>query len=68
MLFIILNKLGIHVPEGSDVLTQYAFGVFILSLVALLAFINVLGYFLSLHLVQRYEVATKYPRLKFLIN
>jgi hypothetical protein len=68
MLFLILNKLGIHVPAGSEVITQYAFGVLILSLIALLSFINVLGYFLSLHLLQRYEVDTKYPRLKKFIN
>jgi hypothetical protein len=68
MLFLILNKLGIQVPDGSEVITQYAFGVFILSLIALLSFMNVLGYFLSLHLVQRYEIDTKYPRLKKIIN
>jgi hypothetical protein len=41
----ILNKLDINIPEGSEVITKYAFGVFIFSLVALLAFINILGYF-----------------------
>jgi hypothetical protein len=60
--------LGIELPEGSEALTNYAFGVFILSLVALLAFMNVLGYFLSLHLVQRYDIATKYPKIRRIVN
>lgn len=64
----IISVLGIKVPEGSEALTKYAFGVFILSLIALLAFINVLGYFLSLHLVQRYDISNKYPKLKRIIN
>ena len=42
--------------------------VLIISLIALLAFINILGYFLSLQLVQRYDISNKYPKLKFLIN
>ena len=49
-------------------MTNIAFGVFILSLIALLAFINVLGYFLSLHLVQRYDIKNKYPKFSFIIN
>ena len=68
MLFLILNWLGIELPEGSEALTKYAFGVFILSLVALLAFMNVLGYFLSLHLVQRYDIANKYPKFRRIVK
>ena len=37
-------------------------------LIALLAFINILGYFLSLHLVIRYDFQNKYPKFKKLIN
>ena len=68
LLMYILNWLGIEIPEGSEAITKYAFGVFILSLVALLAFINVLGYFLSLHLIQRYDIKNKYPKFNFIIN
>ena len=68
LLMYILNLLGIEVPEGSETITNYAFGVFIMSLVALLAFINVIGYFLSLHLIQKYDVINKYPKLKWLIS
>ena len=64
----ILEVLEIKVPEGSESITNYAFGVLILSLVALFAFINVLGYFLSLHLIQRYDIKNKYPKFIFIIN
>ena len=57
----ILNKLDINIPEDAENITKYAFGVFILSLVALLEFINVIGYFLSLHFIQRYELSKKIP-------
>jgi hypothetical protein len=64
----ILNYLDIKLPEGSETLTQYAFGVFTLSLVASLCFLNVFGYFLSLYLVQKYNIELKYPRFKKIIN
>ena len=64
----ILNKLDINIPVGSEAITKYAFGVLVLSLVALLSFINVLGYFLTLYLVQRYDIVSKYPKIKFIVN
>ena len=68
VLMYILNILGIEIPEGSEAITKYAFGVFILSLITLLAFMNVLRYFLSLHLVQRYDISNKYPKFRRIIN
>jgi hypothetical protein len=66
----ILNKLGIgmSIPEGSEALTKYTFGVLLLSLIALLSFINVLGYFLSFYLLQRYNITDKYPKLKKIVG
>jgi hypothetical protein len=68
LLIYILNWFGIEIPEGSEALTKYAFGVFILSLAVLLSFMNVLGYFLSLHLVQKYDITTKYPKLRRIVS
>lgn len=59
----ILNILDINIPEGSENLTNYAFGVMTLSLIALLCFINVLGYFLSLYVLDKYNIETKFPKL-----
>ena len=64
----ILNKLDITLPEGSEKLTQYSFGVFILSLIAFMSFINVIGYFFTLYLVHRYDIVTKFPKLKKIKN
>ena len=64
----ILNKLDITLPEGSEKLTQYSFGVFILSLIAFMSFINVIGYFFTLYLVHRYDIVTKFPKLKKITN
>lgn len=59
----ILNILDINIPEGSENLTNYAFGVMILSLVALLCFINVLGYFISLYILDKFNIETRFPKL-----
>lgn len=60
---IILNIIDINIPEGSENLTNYAFGVMILSLVALLCFINVLGYFMSFYILDKYNIETRFPKL-----
>jgi hypothetical protein len=63
MLPFILNILDINLPEGSENLTKYAFGVMTLSLVVLLCFINILGYFLSLYILDKYNIENKFPKL-----
>jgi len=63
MLPFILNILDINLPEGSENLTKYAFGVMTLSLVILLCFINILGYFLSLYILDKYNIENKFPKL-----
>jgi uncharacterized membrane protein len=47
----ILQVLDIKPPEGSEYLADLSFAVFIFSLLALLSFLNITGYFLSLHLM-----------------
>ncbi len=65
---LLINIFDIKLPEGSDNLVQYSFGVLILSLAVLVCFINIFGYFLSLYLIQRYNILEKYPRLKLILN
>ena len=40
----------------------------LICLVVLLCFINVFGYLISMHLIKFYNVKTKYPKLKLLID
>jgi hypothetical protein len=60
---IILSILDINIPEGSENLTNYAFGVMVMSLIAILCFINVLGYFISFYVLEKYNIETRFPKL-----
>jgi hypothetical protein len=42
--------------------------VFLLSLIALVCFINILGFFIAYVLVLKGDYENKYPRLKLYIN
>jgi hypothetical protein len=63
ILTFILSNLDINIPEGSENLTNYAFGVMIMSLMAILCFINVLGYFISFYVLDKYNIETRFPKL-----
>ena len=63
ILTFILSNIDINIPEGSETLTNYAFGVMLLSLVAILCFINVLGYFISFYILDKYNIETRFPKL-----
>ena len=49
----IFSLLDINIPEHASTLTQFSFSVFLLSLVALFCFINVLDYFIVYILIQK---------------
>ena len=59
----ILESLNINIPDDASHHVQFAFGIFILSLICLINFINVVGYLTSIYLVTKYEVETKYHKL-----
>lgn len=65
---LILSKLDVNIPENASSLLQLSYGVFLLSLIALVCFINILGYFIAYILVLRGDYENKYPRLKWYIN
>lgn len=50
------------VEESANDIVKYAFSIFILALISLVCFINVFGYFLSLHLLNKYNLKSKYPK------
>lgn len=62
----IISKLDIYLylPENSEPIVQYVFGVIILSLIAILSFINVFAYLI----IISYYNKKKYPKLKRIIN
>lgn len=64
----ILSNLDINIPENASSLTNVSYGVFLLSLIALVCFINILGFFIAYILVLRGDYENKYPKLKRYIN
>lgn len=64
----ILSNLNINVPENASSLTNVSYGVFLLSLIALFCFINIIGFFTVYILVLKGDYENKYPRFKRYIN
>jgi hypothetical protein len=67
ILFILIN-LNVKVNNTDPVITQLAYGVFLISLIALFCFINILGYIISYYLIQKGNYELRYPKMKRLIN
>jgi putative copper export protein len=65
---LIFYNLDINVNDSDPVITQLAYGVFLLSLVALFCLINIIGYLLTYYLIQKGNYEVKYPKLTRLIN
>ena len=65
---LILGMLDIDPTQLNTNLSNYAYGVFLLSLVALLCFINVLFYITIHYLIQVRNYELKYPKLNKIIN
>ena len=64
----ILSCLDININDNASTLTNYSFSVFLLSLIAMLCFLNVLGFLIFYIFVQQGKYEEKYPKLKRIIN
>jgi hypothetical protein len=65
---LILSSLNLNVSDNDSTLTQLSFGVFILSLVALLCLINIVAYIVGYYLVNNGQYEVKYPKLSRFIT
>ena len=65
---LILSQLNLNVDDTASNLTQFSYGIFLLSLVALICFINVLGFMITYILIQKGNYEHKYPKLSKIIN
>jgi hypothetical protein len=54
-------------PETEPII-RYSFSMFILSLLVLMCFFNIVGYILSIYLINKYNIETKFPKFKRYIN
>nr|YP_011020410.1 hypothetical protein V2880_mgp51 [Ganoderma weberianum]WQH62832.1 hypothetical protein [Ganoderma weberianum] len=68
LLPLILGKLDIDPTQLQTNFSNYAYGVFLLGLIALLCFINVLFYITIHYLIQIRNYELKYPNLNKIIN
>ena len=59
----IFNKIGKDIPIEAEPVITLSFNMFILSLIILFCFINIIGYFTSIYLINKYNVEMKYPKL-----
>ena len=63
-----MNGLNIDLPEDASHTVKFAFGIFLLSLVCLFNFINIVGYLTSIILINKYNIEERYPKYSKLIR
>jgi hypothetical protein len=64
----VLSNLNINVNDSDPIITQFAYGVLLISLVAFFCFINIAGYIIVIYLIQKSDYETKYPKFTRIIN
>jgi len=65
-LLFLLNLFNVEIPNSEEPILGFAFSVFILLLIALLSFINILGYFFAIYLLNNNnfkDKISKYTRI-----
>lgn len=65
---LVFLNLGISVDDSDPVITQFAYGVLLISLVAFFCYINIAGYVIIIFLIQKSDYETKYPKFARFIN
>lgn len=59
----ILSYLDINIPEKAEPITNFSFGIFLLSLISLLCLINIIAYFTVYVLILQGNYESKFPRV-----
>lgn len=69
-LLYIIEYIGKEIPENSVSIVNQSFNVFILLLVLLFSIINIIGYLLSIILIQKYEdkLTSRFPFLTRIVR
>ena len=60
----IIAKLDPNTTAEMEPIINYAFYMLILNLLVLIYFYNIIGYTLSIYLVNKYDIETKIPKFK----
>ena len=64
----IIKTLGKEVPAEADPFIKLSFNVLILLIIVLLSFINIIGYFICIYLINKYDIETKFPKFSWIIK
>lgn len=64
----LIQSLGSNINSETDDIIRYSFSMFTLSLILLISFINIMWFILSLYLISKYDIETKFPKLKKIIR
>jgi hypothetical protein len=64
----ILSQLNLNIDESSSQLVNFNYGVFLISLVGLFCFINIIGYILAYFLLKKIDYEKNYPRLSKILD
>ena len=64
----IFYNLDININDSDPAIVQLAYGVFLLSLIALFCLINIMGYIFTYYIVQKGNYEVKYPKFAKLIG
>jgi hypothetical protein len=64
----IFTNLNPNVSRATEPLVSYAFSMFMLNFIILICFVNIVGYILSIYLVNKYDIEIKFPKFKRYIN
>lgn len=60
----ILTKFNPNINSETEPIISYSFAMFILSLIVLICFYNIVAYILSIYLLKKYDVENKFPIFK----
>ena len=64
----LLDSLNINLPDEDSHHLKFVYGILLVSLVCIFNFVNVVGYLTSIYLLSKYDVESKFPRLKSIIK
>jgi hypothetical protein len=60
----IYAKFNPNVSPEAEPFISYSFSMFILSLLVLVCFFNIIGYILSIYLIEKYDIENTFPYFK----
>ena len=64
----IFRTLHKEIPEDAEPFIMYSFNMGMLALLCLVLLTNVLGYVISLYVIERFQLNLKYPKLQKVIT